>query len=74
MKIDGIPANIDVKADHNHHVVLEVQISQQTADRIKDIAVTVLTVMATTAIAKSMVGTANRIILDREYYKIWSKK
>jgi hypothetical protein len=70
--VEGIPTNMNV--NHNHNVVFEVQISEATAGRIKDIAITVFTIAATTAIAKSMAGTANRIIIDREYVKLWGKK
>lgn len=74
MKVEGIPAKVDINADHDHHVVIEVQLSRATADNIKDVAVTILTVMATTAIAKSIVGTANRILLEQQYHKIWGVK
>jgi hypothetical protein len=85
--VEGIPTNMNV--NHNHNVVFEIQISEATAGRIKDIAITVFTIAATTAIAKSLAGTANRMLLDqnhsrleiarqiaadKSYYELWGKK
>lgn len=68
MKIEGIPNNIN--ATHDHNVVLEIEISQETADRIKDIAVTILFTATAMAISKSLVGTANRLVLSRDSHRL----
>lgn len=65
--VDGIPTHIQ----HDHNVVLEIKIDEETAIQIKNIAITVFTIAATTAIAKSLGLTANRILLEREYHKLW---
>ena len=70
MKVEGIPAKLDVDVKHTHVVALKVEIDEETADRIKDIAVTILFTATAMAISKSLVGTANRLVLSRDSHRL----
>jgi len=54
MKIEGIPSNIE--ANHNHDVVVEVRLSEQTTEHIKDIIRTVVYAGVSAYAAKSAIN------------------
>lgn len=73
MKVEGIPSNVSV--NHSHHVdthnVIDIQVTQATADNIKDVATTFAVLSVAVYACKKTIDIAQRGGFELIMRKVW---